>query len=790
MLLAGSVVGFRIALGRLVDVRAGELRAASSAFGTLLVISAAHAGLETARDALLVTRLTQREFAMVYIAVAACAIPATGLINRLHSRLGPRTVLLLLLALSAGAAALYASLPVVRWSVVGLYVTVGLIASCVFPQFWLMTGSLLTLAQSRRLVGPIASAGVLGAVAGAALAAGVVSTLPIRALLAICAALFGVGAVSVLCVAKPDVATPSAGRKPHKLVSQIGAFREEPFLLRIAALVVLTTATALVIDYFFKWTIARSMPVADRGRFIARYYLAMNAVSLVLQVLLSASIVRRLGVATALMVTPFLSLVGGVTAALAGASVLPILLLKGMDGSVRSSLNRLTTELVYMPVSPSGRQRAKPFIDGALMRIAQATTAAGILALGARMSAPIFSGLVVILAASWLVATLAMRRPYIGQLRRSLSPLFPAGPTNPEPIDVASAELLVENLGSDDSRIVSAAMSTLMRRGRHRLIPALVLLHPDERVLRQALDMFATEPRTDWFTLGNRLLRHPSETIRLSAARALAAHGELDASKLSSDSTPSVRGYATVFELLRRRPDTELDRARIANLLQGNDLSRLGMLAAVADAEPSEGASLLLLALADSATSAPSPAWTELLARASVRLREPRMIPRLLPLLAHREGRESIKSALVALGDPACTAVAEALNDAAIDRQIRLHLPAALAGFGTKGASEALLECIEHDADGRVRYKAIRALESVVSNPKVRPDRLRVELCVRKNLTEYFPSSRHASRSRNSPRSRVAGGKRVSAPPGSFGRQAETILGEGVAIAPNRPPAR
>jgi hypothetical protein len=281
-------------------------------------------------------------------------------------------------------------------------------------------------------------------------------------------------------------------------------------------------------------------------------------------------------------------------------------------------------------------------------------------------------------------------------------------------------------------------MATLVRRGRHRLIPALVLLHPDERVVRQALDMFATEPRTDWFTLGNRLLRHSSETLRLAAARALAAHGELDARKLSSDSTPSVRGYATVFELLDRKSGAALDGGRIAELARGSDLGRLGMLAAIADAEPSESASLLLLALADSPPVTSSPSWTELLARATVKLHEPRMIPRLLLLLAHRQDRQSIMSALVSLGDPACTALAAALKDPSVDRQIRIHLPATLAGFGTKGSSEALLDCIEHDTDGRVRYKAIRALETIVANPNVRADRIRVEFLVRKNLTEYF----------------------------------------------------
>ena len=82
-----------------------------------------------------------------------------------------------------------------------------------------------------------------------------------------------------------------------------------------------------------------------------------------------------------------LSVVGGAAALVAGAFAAPVFVLKAADGSLRSSINRLTTELVYLPVSSSGRERAKPFIDGALVRIVQALTAGALLGLGTAASA-------------------------------------------------------------------------------------------------------------------------------------------------------------------------------------------------------------------------------------------------------------------------------------------------------------------------------------------------------------------------------------------------------------------
>jgi len=41
--------------------------------------------------------------------------------------------------------------------------------------------------------------------------------------------------------------------------------------------VCLSTAALLVVDYLFKWTVARSIPHERLGAFFARYYTILNA---------------------------------------------------------------------------------------------------------------------------------------------------------------------------------------------------------------------------------------------------------------------------------------------------------------------------------------------------------------------------------------------------------------------------------------------------------------------------------------------------------------------------------
>jgi ATP:ADP antiporter, AAA family len=730
-------------VARLVDLRPGESQTTIVSFVVLALTSAAYTALETARDALLVTWLPRRHFGFVYIALAACALPAAALLARVARRWDPRRVLAVLLLLSATTVLVYVALPIRQIVVVAFYVTAGLIASAVFPQFWVLVGTALTVGQNRRLIGPIGSAAVVGSVVGASAAAATMASLSVHGLIAVSAATLAVAGVATFFVPRlptPRMPPTSRGSTPA-LATSMSAFRDEPLLVRVAILVALTTATALVIDYFFKSTIARTIPSASRGTFIARYYAVVNVVALVVQLFLGAALVRGFGVANSIVVTPLFSAFGGTAALVGNAFAMPVLVLKAADASLRSSINRLTTELVYLPVSSSGRERAKPFIDGALVRIVQALTAGALLGLGsAHLLKPlVFSAIIVVLSFLWLVAAVTMRPHYLGQLRRSVVPLLDDDRRALE-LDLPSAELLVEHLGSDDPLAVLAAMNTLERRGRQRLIPALVLRHPDERVLRRALEIFASGPqsRSDWHTLARRLLEHENERVRIAAAGALAAHGKLDFDRLASDSSPGVRGYASLHAALLGPHVNLVDDPRIAAVLQGDSATLTGLLVAVAVAEPSPRISSVLLKLADLPNAPDSPAWTNLLARATVQHREPAMIPRLVAQLPRWESRETIRGALVSLGEPAFVQVAKAFDDVTNVRRLRVQLPQTLGRFGTPEAAEKLLDHVEHEPDGLVRYKALRALGRLVADDRIGVDRRRVAHCIRANFVGYF----------------------------------------------------
>src|SRR5262249_8506512 len=114
------------------------------------------------------------------------------------------------------------------------------------------------------------------------------------------------------------------------------------------------------------------------------------------------------------------------------------------------------------------------------------------------------------------------------------------------------------------------------------------------------------------------------------------------------------------------------------------------------------------------------------------------MIPLLVDRLPHGRGREAIREALLSLGDPAFRVVWETLRDSQRGRQLRIHLPRALARFGTQVAAAHLLDLLEDERDGLVRTRGIGGLGRLAAaNRRVRVDRRRVERLAYRTLVEH-----------------------------------------------------
>jgi ATP/ADP translocase len=733
-------------ISRFLDVREGEGLPLAQAFLTLFGLIAAHTIMETARDALFLTKLPANRLTFVYALLAVITLLASSLNARLVRAFGRRNALVFTLLVAAYGTTIFHFQEQTPAVVFGLYVWSGLIGTVLVIQFWMFAGQLFSISQGKRLFGPLTSGGVLGAVVGASVAAVVLSKISIPSLLLISAALFIFTAIVLTTVSTEEMRVPVPASPGSVPLTNLGGvmqqLREQPYLLRLAILTALSTSALLAVDYLFKSVAASHAQGRDLGEMIARYYAVLNAVALVVQVGIAGRLVRKQGVFLASMILPTLLFAGSFGVLLFGGVLSLVMLTKGADGSLRHSLHRVSSELLWMPVPPEARDRAKAFIDGVVPRLSSAVTAGLIFLLSAiGWTAPRFLAAIVLgLVFCWLAAAVAVRAPYLDLIRQALRKGFFADESMPGELDLDSVEAVLESLSSRDPSRVIAAMDLLADRKRSRLIPALILYHESDDVLVRALEIMSTSGRReDWLPLAERLMSNGSESVRVAVVRALVAQGREDlVQSATEDPSPAVAAHATFATMHASVIGDPLEYPRVRELLAATDENARQAKLALLDAIRDHG-DRRYSGMVQKMAVGKDPELVQRASSAMAALKDPIFIPTLIDRLTIRDGRAAVRMALVELGDEAFNALEKAFADTATDPKIRLHIPRTISRFGTQRAADFLMKYVSVEPSGPVRYKLLRGLGRLVAeHPEVKIDRATIDAGIHRNLLELF----------------------------------------------------
>jgi AAA family ATP:ADP antiporter len=479
------------------------------------------------------------------------------------------------------------------------------------------------------------------------------------------------------------------------------------YLRRVAALILAATVTFTVVDFVFKLTVDRNVGPGEMGAFFSSVYLILNLLSLVLQLFFVSFLFRKVGVTAALALVPgfILATAGGF--ALAGGLSLA-LVLKGTDGTLRYSLYRTGTELLFVPISGELRSRVKGFIDVLGQRGGQALGSILILMiLSATSREVVFALLACGTGALWLYLTLDLKRHYVDLFRETLSQELVATRREFPALDMASLETLLATLNASDDRQVVAALEILALEGKLAVVPAFLLYHPSPAVVIQALELFLAADRSDFLPLAERLLNHGDPGVRAAAFRAISVlKPDRDAlSRAFQDPAPEVQVTAGVALLASGEERPEVLRV-LEEMASGGPLEVRLALAKAVRAHPASSFEGILKTLVEGRE---SEVRIEAI-RAIRESRNPIFLGILISLLAERSLREEVRGALVSLGPPALPRLEEAMRDPELPHGVRRHLPQTIGGFGSGQASQILLEHLLVERDGMVRYKVLRAL--------------------------------------------------------------------------------
>jgi len=311
----------------------------------------------------------------------------------------------------------------------------------VVSVFWSFMNDIFTTAQAKRLFGAIAAGGTAGALAGPAIATALAVPLGAENLLLISAGFLG---VAIVCIGRliswhTRVAAAANDRtafESHDAPAMGGGVLEgvvrvvrSPYMLGICLFMLLFTTLSTFL-YFAQAEIVRDAftSSAERTRVFGAMDLAVNGITVATQLLLTARVVDRFGVARTLAAVPLVLSAGFVALALAptlGVLVVVQVLRRAGDYAI----TRPAREMLYGVLGREDKYKAKNFIDTAVYRGGDAVSAwafAGLRALGLGLGAIAWIGVPLALSWAWLALRLGRRREAIAGAPGSLDSNAPA----------------------------------------------------------------------------------------------------------------------------------------------------------------------------------------------------------------------------------------------------------------------------------------------------------------------------------------------------------------------------
>jgi ATP/ADP translocase len=677
-------------------LRANVLAPATVLFAVMI----AHALLETARDALFLIRLGPQLLAVAYLVIAATALVAVTAVRRWGGVSDPRRMLVgFLVAATAGTATLAATISHAPQLVFVLYVWTGLVATLVVPCFWTVMDRSMRLAQAKRAFAAIGAGGVLGALAGSAIATLLARVVETHHLVTAGALVLALATIAAVALA-PRAAGEPADLEPEVALEQVPRSRR---LIRwLLVLGVVSTLALTIGDLTFKRVLAEEIAPDQLALAFGAIYTALNVLGLIVQLAIAPRLLAGLGVGATLTVLPVLLVATSLGFAASGA-LLAIVALKLGDGALRYSAHRVGSEILFLPVPTAVRDGSKPIVDAIGQRGGQALAAVVVFAAASVASPRAFAAMTAVAGLLWLLALSWTRRAYVDRFRDMLRSGEPQRGARVPDLDRESVQLLTESLANPDEVEALAALDLLARcRGT---IPALVLYHPRHRVVRQALSVLDAAGRPELRPVFEHLLEHADPEIRaitlLASRRAGGDRARLE--RALSDPHPTVRAAALVA--LSSDADRDGHAAGIAGMAAGSPVEQLALVRAIGYAPHDRFRPVLrdLLACRE-------PAVVRGVLHVLERAPELVELDDLLRALADPHVRGDVRRVLLAIGDPALDRAIAALDDPRTPLAVRQHLPRTISRFGTRGAAAALVAQLGREADATTELKLLRAL--------------------------------------------------------------------------------
>lgn len=420
--------GLAAMLHRFVHIEPAEFRAVLWSFAYFFSVLCAYYIIRPLRDEMGVT-ITKSGgslewlFVLVFIVMLA-AVPVFGWVvaNFARRRVAPVVYSFFIvnlglfwLLLQGTPGGLTASAFFVWVSVFNLFVV---------SLFWSVMADLWSSGEAKRLYGFIAAGGSAGATAGPLITQSLVHSVGTANLLLISGGFLGLAMVCIWSLrGTRGAAEQAAAEAPsgRGIIDGMVRVATDPYLLKIALWVLI----ANLISTFFYFEQARIVGAvlperADRVQLFARMDLTVSVLTITAQLLITGSVLKRLGVGWSIAALP-LSAVLGLAAIAISPTLWVIVGVIVIERALGFAIANPGARVLYTVVEPEDKYKAQNFIDTVVFRGGDAASGWVFSGLGKVLGLATSSVALVTIpfAAAWLVLSLVLGREQEAKAERS-----------------------------------------------------------------------------------------------------------------------------------------------------------------------------------------------------------------------------------------------------------------------------------------------------------------------------------------------------------------------------------
>ncbi len=377
-------------LSRFVDIKHGEEVLCFLLFFYFFFITWPNSIIQAVKNAKYLILIGSRELWIAYLCTAVMMGFVVAFHTKLQEKVPRRTLVVSSLIFFIVTAPLFGMLfmgkeEVPSWLPLIFWIWANMFVIVLITQFWIVINDVFNPREAKRLIGFFVSGGILGGIIGGVFA-GVFAKIIPDYLLYIATGILIISCIFINYIfiwqkrnLIQDITSEkktSRQKKPEKVGfrSSLDAVRKHKYLMLLAAVVALTEIVSTLIDFQAKTFIEKAVPRNNWMSFFAWFEAALLVIPLLFQLFITSKLIKRYGVRFALLLYPIIILLcslGLASFAVTAAGLVFAIIIKTSDKSLSFSINQSVRELLFIPLSPEIKNRAKIFIDMFVNRVAK-----------------------------------------------------------------------------------------------------------------------------------------------------------------------------------------------------------------------------------------------------------------------------------------------------------------------------------------------------------------------------------------------------------------------------------